>query len=85
MHRFSVIEKFGIMYGVLIYLRKNEILAFSVTAFERKGSRVFENTKEARFYLYKLMIQAGEKTKIGLTKYSETFFKYYPRIERKVI
>ena len=70
-NRFKHVERFGFYYGVLILLRPKEVLAFSVVKSKGKASHVFESEKEARFFLYKQMIQAGEKTRIGFEKFGD--------------
>lgn len=67
-HKFIPIKKFGYFYGILIYLRPKEILAFSLISDTAGGSQVFESSTKAKEFLYKKMIIAGDKTRAGLTK-----------------
>lgn len=66
-HRFTEVKKFGFFYGILVYIRPMEILAFSVVVDSEQGSKIFPNKMKAKEYLYKKMIIAGERTKVGLT------------------
>jgi len=65
-HKYTKVIKFGYFYGLLIFLRHKEILAFSLIA-ENSGSNVFSSTAKAKAFLYKKMIMAGERTSAGLT------------------
>jgi hypothetical protein len=67
-HKHIEVKKFGFFYGILIYIRPAEILAFSVLADTEKGSETFKTEREARAWLYKFAIYAGNRTLIGLTK-----------------
>ena len=71
---FKEVHKLGIFYGVLIHLRKNEWLAFSITSYESRGSKVFNSELLARNWLYNMMIVAGEKTAVGLAKQGRSEF-----------
>jgi hypothetical protein len=74
-HKFKEVAKFGYFYGILIWVRKYDILAFSVVRFDTKGAKVFHKEQEARAWLYKKMIEAGQRTELGLTKYTRRVFK----------
>jgi hypothetical protein len=67
-HRHIEVKKFGYFYGVLILLRPSEVLAFSVLADTKQGSKVFDNQLHARAWLYQFAIEAGERTRVGLTR-----------------
>ena len=67
-HKYIPIKKFGYFYGILIYLRPKEILAFSLISDTAGGSKIFETGVKAKEFLYKKMILAGDRTRAGLTK-----------------
>lgn len=67
-HRFSEVRKFGFFYGILVYLRRKEVLAFSVVDDSQTGSKVCKTADEGREFLYCRMIIAGEKTRKGVTR-----------------
>jgi hypothetical protein len=74
-HRYIEVKKFGYFYGILIILRVNEILAFSVLADTKQGSKIFSNQREARAWLYKFTIEAGERTMTGLARKAVKYAK----------
>lgn len=65
LYKSTQIKYFGYFIGMLIYLRKNEILAFSVL----KGADVFKYKNEAKIWLIGQIFKAGAKIKLGLTRF----------------
>lgn len=64
LYKSTKIQYFGYFIGMLIYLRKNEILAFSVL----KGSVIFKYKNDAKGWLIQQAIRAGERIQVGLTR-----------------
>lgn len=67
--KYIEVTKCDIFYGIIIHLRPREKLAFSVVAYQGGGSKVHPNVREARFWLYKKMIEAGERTQAAVMKF----------------
>lgn len=67
-HRYKEVARFEVFFGILIFIRPRDIMAFSVVTWNKKGSQVFEKENEARAWLYKQMVEAGIRTEVGLSK-----------------